>query len=353
VLTEDTIRYWTKTPTGALSTEARVLRCAVEEHPAIELLLARAKLAKMAGSFGRSLLEKLNPVTGRLHANLKICGAKSGRFSCSNPNLQQVPARGELGSFMRSIFIAPPGRILVGADYSQLELRVLAAVSGDAAMTTAFQSGLDLHALTACAMIGIDIQDFDADNPTHKAARASAKAVNFGIIYGCGATGLAAFARDAYGVVMTQVEAASAITRFLNTYEEVAEWMERAALAAQSTNSVRTAGGRIYPASYEPGGKVSRQLALNLPIQGAAAEVALEAIIRLEKALRNLPQARLVAQVHDEFLLEVEDDQACVAYAASVLEAAMRDGFAALFPRAPQTGLVEIGIGKSWANLKR
>ena len=177
--------------------------------------------------------------------------------------------------------------------------------------------------------------------------------MNFGIVFGCGATGLAAFARDAYGVLMTHTEAASAITRFLNTYEDVSEWMDRAALAAQSSNSVRTAGGRIYPASYEPGGKISRQLALNLPIQGAAAEVALEAIIRIEKALRSFPEARLVAQVHDEFLLEVEDDEVCIANAASILATAMGDGFAALFPHAPQTGLVDIGVGKTWADLKQ
>ena len=155
VLPEETTRFWPRTPTGALSTESKVLRRAVEQHPAVELLVSRAKVAKMSGSFGRPLLAKINPVTGRLHCNLKISGAKSGRFSCANPNLQQVPARGEQGSFMRSIFIAPPGRILIGADYSQLELRVLAAVSGDAAMNAAFENGQDLHAVTACAMLHI------------------------------------------------------------------------------------------------------------------------------------------------------------------------------------------------------
>jgi DNA polymerase-1 len=132
----------------------------------------------MASSFGRPLLAKINPATGRLHCNLKISGAKSGRFSCANPNLQQVPARGEQGAFMRSIFIAPPRRILIGADYSQLELRVLAAVSGDAAMNAAFSNGQDLHAVTACGMLHIRPEDFDKDNPAHKAARASARAVN-------------------------------------------------------------------------------------------------------------------------------------------------------------------------------
>jgi DNA polymerase I-like protein with 3'-5' exonuclease and polymerase domains len=115
---------------------------------------------------------------------------------------------------------------------------------------------------------------------------------------------------------------------------------------------IRTAGGRIYPASYEPGGKISRQLALNLPIQGAAAEVALEAIIRIEKALRKIPQARLIAQVHDEFLLEVLDDPMCVAEASAALTASMRGGFAALFTHAPQTGLVDVGVGRNWGELK-
>jgi DNA polymerase I-like protein with 3'-5' exonuclease and polymerase domains len=351
-LPPEIIANWPRTPNGALSTESKVLRRSVEYHPAIGLLVARAKIAKMVSNFGRPLLAKINPVTGRLHCNLKISGAKSGRFSCANPNLQQIPARGELGAFMRSIFIASPGHILIGADYSQLELRVLAAVSGDAAMNAAFTNGQDLHAITACAMLHIDPNDFDKDNPAHKAARASAKAVNFGIIFGCGAGGLAAFARDAYGVSMTQTEAANAITRFLNTYEDVASWMERAADEAKLRNCVRTAGGRIYPASYEPGGKISRQLALNLPVQGAAAEVALEAIIRIEKALRAIPGARLIAQVHDEFLLEVVDDPMCIAEASAALTTCMREGFAALFPQAPQTGLVDVGVGRNWAELK-
>lgn len=106
------MRDWPRTPQGALSTEAKVLRRAAGHHPAIALLLSRAKIAKMAGSFGRRpLLAKINPVTGRLHCSLKISGAKSGRFSCAHPNLQQIPARGEQGAFMRSIFIAPPGHV--------------------------------------------------------------------------------------------------------------------------------------------------------------------------------------------------------------------------------------------------
>ena len=157
-------------------------------------------------------------------------------------------------------------------------------------MNAAFANGQDLHALTACALLHIRPEDFDKDNPAHKAARASAKAVNFGIVYGCGASGLAEFARDEYGVSMTEREAEHAIRHFLNTYEGVANWMDRAAQEAQLRHCIRTAGGRIYPASYEPGGRISRQLALNLPVQGAAAEVALEAIIRIEKALRKLPQ---------------------------------------------------------------
>ena len=351
-LPPEIIAHWPRTPHGALSTESKVLRRSVEHHPAIALLVRRAKVAKMASSFGRPLLAKLNAATGRLHCNLKIGGAKSGRFSCANPNLQQIPARGEHGAFMRSIFIAPPGRVLIGADYGQLELRVLAAVSGDPAMNAAFANGQDLHAITACAMLRIDPDDFDKDNPAHKAARASAKAVNFGIVFGCGASGLAAFARDAYGVLMTQTEAANAITQFLNTYEDVANWMERAANEAQLRNCIRTAGGRIYPASYEPGGKISRQLALNLPVQGAAAEVALEAIIRIEKALSVIPQARLIAQVHDEFLLEVVDDPMSIAEASLALTTSMREGFAALFPQAPQAGLVDVGVGHNWGELK-
>ncbi|MGJ0510661.1 MAG: DNA polymerase [Methylocystis sp.] len=351
-LPPEVFAVWPRTSGGALSTEGKLLRRAVEHHEAIQLLVRRAKVAKMASSFGHSLLKKINPATGRLHCNLKISGAKTGRFSCSDPNLQQIPSRGEQGAFMRSIFVAPPGCVLIGADYSQLELRVLAAVSGDPAMNAAFANGQDLHAITACGMLRIAPEEFDIDNPIHKAARASAKAVNFGIIYGCGATGLAEFARDAYGVSMTQAEAAHAMAQFLNTYEGAADWMENAASDANRYKCIRTAGGRIYPAAYEPLGEISRQQALNFPIQGAAAEVALEAIIRIEKALRDIPQARLIAQVHDEFLLEADDEPTCVAAASAALEAGMREGFGALFPHALQTGLVDVGVGRNWAELK-
>ena len=299
----------------------------------------------MSSSFGRPLLAKINPVTGRLHCNLKISGAKSGRFSCANPNLQQIPARGERGAFMRSIFIAPPGRILIGADYSQLELRVLAAVSGDAAMNMAFSNGQISMRSPACSMLRINPDAFDINNPAHKAAREFAKAVNFGIVFGCGPDGLAAFARDSYGVSLSQAAATNAITQFLNTYEDVADWMERAASEARLRNCIRTAGGRIYPASYEPVDG-SAQLALNFPIQGAAAEVALEAIIRIEKALRTIPHAHLIAQVHDEFLLEVANEPTIIRDASGLLENSMREGFAALFPHAPQTGLVDVGVGR-------
>ena len=351
-LPPEIIEHWPRTSGGALSTAAKLLRRSVEHHAAIELLVRRAKVAKMSSSFGHSLLEKVNPVTGRLHCSLKISGAKTGRFSCSDPNLQQIPSRGEQGAFMRSIFVAPPGRVLIGADYSQLELRVLAAVSGDAAMNAAFADNLDLHAITACGMLRIKPDDFDIDNPAHKAARSSAKAVNFGIIYGCGSNGLAEFARDAYGVSMTQTEAANAMAQFLNTYEDVADWMERAAYDAEHYKCIRTTGGRIYPAYFASYGEISRQQALNFPIQGAAAEVALEAIIRIEKSLREVPQANLIAQVHDEFLLEVDDEPKCIAAASEALEASMREGFAALFPHAPQTGLVDVAVGRNWAELK-
>lgn len=351
-LPPDVVEHWPRTSSGALSTEGKLLRRSVQHHEAVQLLVSRAKVAKMSSSFGQSLLSKINPATGRLHCNLKISGAKTGRFSCSDPNLQQIPSRGEQGAFMRSIFVAPPGRVLIGADYSQLELRVLAAVSGDAAMNAAFANNQDLHAITACGMLEIRPGDFDIENPAHKAARSSAKAVNFGIIYGCGANGLAEFARDAYGVSMTQAEAANAMAQFLNTYEDVAHWMERAAYDAKHYKCIRTAGGRIYPAAYEPFGEISRQQALNFPIQGAASEVALEAIIRIEKVLRDIPQARLIAQVHDEFLLEVGDEPACIAVASEALEAGMREGFAALFSHAPQTGLVDVGVGCNWAELK-
>ena len=143
--------------------------------PAAALLVRFSQLDQLRSNFGDKLLDRINPQTGRLHGSFQLAKAKSGRFACSNPNMQNIP-RSEL---FRSVFVAPPGKQLIVADYSQLELRVMAHIANDAVMTEAYRQGLDLHAVTAAGMLGLKPDEFDPEHPAHKDARQKAKAVNF------------------------------------------------------------------------------------------------------------------------------------------------------------------------------
>ena len=296
---------WPRTPSGSLSTTAKHLRRLADHVPAAALLVRFSQLEQLRSNFGDKLLDGINPQTGRLHGSFQLAKAKSGRFSSSNPNMQNIP-RSE--SF-RSVFVAAPGKQLVVADYSQLELRVMAHIANDDVMTEAYRKGLDLHAVTAAGMLGLKPDEFDPEQPAHKEARQKAKAVNFGVIFGSGPSGLREFARDAYNLQITMEEARAVIDRFLATYPGVARWQREQEARTRQTRTVSTKGGRVYRFAWEPRGEYSRNLALNLPIQGTAAEIAIEALIRIDARLRAaLPgKAQLVLQVHDEFVVEVEE----------------------------------------------
>lgn len=342
---------WPRTDTGALSTKAKHIRRLVEHLPGAELLVRHSDLAQKVSHFGDKLLARISPHTGRLHGNFLIAGAKSGRFSSSKPNLQNIPK----SETMRSLFVAAAGKVLVVADYSQLELRVMAAIAKDEVMTAAYRNGLDLHAVTAAGMLGIMPAAFDPANPVHKEARQKAKAVNFGVIYGSGPGGLREFARDAYGVLMSLDEAKRVIDRFLATYPGVAQWQRKQADQSRRRRAASTIGGRVYRFAWEPNGEYARNLALNLPVQGTAAEIALEATTRISRRLRSElgERAALVLQVHDEFVVEVDDKTAMVASVKCVLEQETEAAFSALLPEAPTIGLVDAHAGLNWALAKR
>jgi DNA polymerase-1 len=342
---------WPRTSTGCLSTEAKHLARLIDYLPAADLLVRFSKLKKLHSNFGLKLLDSINPHTGRLHGSFQIAGAKSGRFASSKPNLQNIPRAEEI----RSVFVAAPGKQLVVADYSQLELRVMAHIAKDGAMTEACRRGLDLHAVTAAIMLRIPPDQFDAKQPAHKEARQKAKAINFAVIYGSGARGLKEFARDAYNVQITLQEARMLIRRLLANWRGVARWRREQEARTKRTKTVSTVGGRVYRFACEPGGRYRRNLALNLPIQGTAAEIAIEALIRIDARLRaELPgKAQLVLQVHDEFVVEVEDEESVVSAAKGILEQEMIAAFEALLPGAPTTGLVTAHCGSTWAAAKR
>jgi DNA polymerase I len=341
---------WPRTPSGSLSTTAKHLRRLADDVPAAALLVRFSQLEQLRSNFGDKLLDRIKPQTGRLHGSFQLAKAKSGRFSSSNPNMQNIP-RSE--SF-RSVFVAPPGKQLIVADYSQLELRVMAYIASDAVMTEAYRKGLDLHAVTAAGMLGLKPEEFDVEQPGHKEARQKAKAVNFGVIFGSGPAGLKEFARDAYNLQITTEEARAVIDRFLTSYPGVARWQREQTARTRQTRTVSTRGGRVYRFAWESSGEYSRNLALNLPIQGTAAEIAIEALIRIDARLRAaLPgKAQLVLQVHDEFVVEVESDEAVVDATKSIVEQQMIAAFEALLPGAPTNGLVTAQSGPTWAAAK-
>jgi DNA polymerase I len=344
------VSLWPRTDTGAMSTKAKHIRRLSNHLPEADLLVRFSSVAQLVSNFGDKLLQRVSPHTGRLHGNFLIAMAKSGRFSSSGPNLQNIPK----STAMRSVFVASPGRMLVVADYSQLELRVMAAIAQDRTMTEAYRSGLDLHAVTAAGMLGIDPCEFASDNLSHKEARQKAKAVNFGVIYGSGPEGLQEFARDAYGIQMNLKEAQGVINRFLETYPGVARWQRAQADKSARTKCVATVGGRVYHFGWEANGYYVRNLALNLPVQGTAAEIAIEALIRIDARLQAElgDRARLVLQIHDEFVVEVDQEHQAVELVKQILEEEMTTAFSILLPAAPTTGLVDAHAGLNWAAAK-
>jgi DNA polymerase I len=345
----DLLSTWPRTGGGALSTKTKHLRRVVEALPETAILVRYSELAQLQSNFGDKLINRISSHTGRLHGNFLIAMAKSGRFSSSSPNLQNIPK----SKAMRAVFVAGPGKILVVADYSQLELRVMAEIAKDQNMTEAYRNGLDLHAVTVAGMLGLKPEEFDSGNPIHKEARQKAKAVNFGVIYGSGPSGLREFTRDAYGLKMSTEEARSVIDRFFLSYPGVARWQRDQETRSRQTMTVSTVGGRVYRFAWEADGTYARNLALNLPIQGTAAEIALEAMIRIDERLRaELPSGKLVLQVHDEFVIEVDDDENAIDLAKRVLKDEMIASFKALLPEAPTAGLVDAYAGPNWAAAK-
>jgi len=341
---------WPRTPGGSLSTTAKHLKRVADQLPGAALLVQFSAREQLRSNFGDKLLARIRPQTGRLHGSFLIAKAKSGRFSSSNPNMQNIP-RDEA---LRSVFVAAPGQQLVVADYSQLELRVMAQIANDAVMTDAYRKGKDLHAVTAAAMLGVSLDEFDPERPEHKDARQKAKAVNFAVIYGSGPSGLREFARNEFNLQFTVEEARARINRFLATFPGVPRWQREQEARTRETRTVSTRGGRVHRFAWEPSGEYSRNLALNLPIQGTAAEIAVEALIRIDARLRaELPgKAQLVLQVHDEFIVEVEGTETAVLAAKRIVEQEMVAAFEALLPGAPTKGLVTAHSGPTWAAAK-
>jgi len=255
--------------------------------PAVAALLAYRRQSKLAQAFGSSLLRYLHPVTERIHPEYRQIGASTGRFACRNPNMQQIPRDGRF----RGCFTASPGRLLFSADYSQIELRVVAQVTRDATMTGAFRRGWDLHRLTASLMTGRDPSEV-AD-----AERQAAKAVNFGLIYAMGAARLAEYATQTFGVVLSEEEAGRFREQFFRHYQAVGRWHE--SFRFDGSRETRTLNGRLRHFRERP--RLTERC--NAVVQGTAADILKKALISVADALAGTG-AVIVGCVHDEILVE-------------------------------------------------
>jgi DNA polymerase-1 len=327
-----------KTKTG-YSTDAKTLEALRDEHPVVVHLLNHRELSKLMSTYLLALPQVVDEQTGRLHTTFNQTIAATGRLSSSDPNLQNIPVRTALGAQIRECFTAEPGKVLIVADYSQIELRVMAHLSRETTLLEAFSRGEDIHTRTAAEVFGLDEKDVD------KTHRNYAKAVNFGIMYGISAFGLS------QNLGIDREEAAAYIERYFQRLPRVKAFIEETIVFARRHGYVATMFGRRRPIPELASGNfqersLGERLAVNSVIQGSAADIIKVAMIRChERLARAYPGARLVLQVHDELVFEVPEELAEPVVGAVVEE------MVAAFPMEPPLG-VDVGVGRDWLSAK-
>ena len=326
-----------KTKTG-YSTNAEVLEKLKEKHPIIPAIMDYRMLTKLKSTYADGLIKEIQ-ADGRIRTTFQNLVTATGRLSSTEPNLQNIPVRTDLGSEIRKMFVPSPGSVLVDADYSQIELRVLAHIADDQTMQQAFCSGVDIHTATAAQVFNTPIDDVTA------LQRRNAKAVNFGIVYGISEFSLA----EDIGV--SRYEARAYIDQYLENYRGVRSYMKQVVEDARTAGYTQTLYGRKR---YIPELKSSNfnirsgaeRIALNTPIQGTAADIIKLAMIRVETALENrFPEAKLILQVHDELIVECPE---ALAEEVALIVSQEMQAVAAL--RVPLTA--EAKYGKSWYDAK-
>ncbi|BCX80492.1 DNA polymerase I [Methylomarinovum caldicuralii] len=324
-----------KTPKGQPSTAEEVLQKLAEDFELPRLILEYRSLSKLKSTYTDKLPQQIHPRTGRVHTSYHQAVTATGRLSSSDPNLQNIPIRTEAGRRIRRAFIAPPGCRLVAADYSQIELRIMAHLSEDANLLAAFAAGADVHRATAAEVFGV------APEAVTDEQRRRAKAINFGLIYGMSAFGLA----KQLGI--EREEAQSYIDRYFERYPGVREYMERTRRQAYEQGYVETLfGRRLYLPELQSRNPQRRQYAertaINAPMQGTAADIIKRAMIAVDAWIRGSgAPVKMIMQVHDELVFEVAEDrleEACRAIRERMASAAEL--------RVPL--VVDVGIGVNW-----
>ena len=290
-----------KTATGQPSTDEEVLAELSKDYPLPKVLLEHRAVSKLKSTYTDKLPQMVNPATGRVHTTFAQATAVTGRLASSDPNLQNIPVRTPEGRRIREAFVAPPGHELVSADYSQVELRIMAHLSGDPALVRAFHEGQDIHRATAAEIFGVAPADVTPEQ------RRYIKAVNFGLIYGMGAFGLA------QQLSIERGAAQQFIDKYFARYPGVAEYMQRTRELAREQGYVETVFGRrlFLPDIKAAGGprrSGAERAAINAPMQGTAADLVKLAMIAVQGWLdRERLRTKLLLQVHDELVLEVPD----------------------------------------------
>ncbi|WP_417471679.1 DNA polymerase I [Luteimonas mephitis] len=324
-----------KTPKGQPSTNEEALEAIADQHELPRVILDYRGLAKLRSTYTDKLPEMINPDTGRVHTSYHQAGAATGRLASSDPNLQNIPIRSDDGRRIRKAFVAPPGRKLLACDYSQIELRIMAHLSEDPGLLSAFASGADIHRATAAEVFG---RKLDEVTPNERRA---AKAINFGLMYGMSAFGLAR------NLGIGRGEAQDYIALYFSRYPGVRDFMERTRNEARERGYVETVfGRRLYLEYIQKGTQGQRagaeRAAINAPMQGTAADIIKRAMVAIDAWLApHAERAKMILQVHDELVFEADED-----FIDALLAQAPRLMSAAAELRVPL--VVDSGVGNNW-----
>ena len=324
-----------KTPKGQPSTAESVLQDLAIDFPLPKLILEYRSFSKLRSTYTDKLPKQINPVTGRVHTSYHQAVTATGRLSSSDPNLQNIPVRSEEGRRIRQAFIAEPGYTVLAADYSQIELRIMAHLSQDTGLMKAFQDGLDVHKATAAEVFGVSLEQVE----DHQ--RRSAKAINFGLIYGMSAFGLAKQLGIERGA------AQGYINLYFERYPGVKQYMDETRELAREQGYIETLlGRRLYlPDINAKNGQLrqyAERTAINAPMQGTAADIIKLAMIAVDQWMTlESPPVRMVMQVHDELVFEVKDDY--LEQARSIISQKMSEALKLDVPL-----IVDVGTGNNW-----
>jgi DNA polymerase I len=324
-----------KTPSGVPSTDEEVLEKLAEDYPLPAKLLEHRGLSKLKGTYTDKLAQMAHPRTGRVHTHYAQAVAVTGRLSSNDPNLQNIPIKTAEGRRVREAFIAPPGHKIASADYSQIELRIMAHISEDEALLRAFREGMDVHRATAAEVFSVAPGDVSSEQ------RRYAKVINFGLIYGMSSFGLAR------NLGIDNTAAKNYIQRYFERYPGVKEYMDETRLSAKSKGYVETVfGRRLYlPEINSPNGPRrggAERAAINAPMQGTAADLIKLSMVKVQDVLdAEKRRTKMIMQVHDELVFEVPDDE--VEWLRTEIPRIMASVAELNVPL-----LAEIGIGENW-----